>query len=612
MQNVEKIRFRMSSEVVWPVRLSSDRRAPCRSARRNSCGILFSLAISAAASEFSAASTACCWRSELRTPPVAASPSARSRRRIAARRASMPSPVNADVNNQPDSCPVKRRPNRVPRSDLFRTTTWGRPSSDRSSFVSSSATGAVASSTTTTRSASASASRERAIPRASASSAGDSPDRRSPAVSISRSGIPPTAVASSTVSRVVPGSGVTMARSRSQQPIEERALAYVGAADKRQRRAFAQPVALGVAPLQPLQRVAHLAEDRPNLLRRDDVDVVQLAGGEVHAGLQQSDERDQLLFDRGHAPRQRPAELLRGHACLLQRLCGDQVLHGLGLGQVDAAIQEGALGELSRACQSRTRRQRRAEQRLEHHGRAMGRDLDYILPGVGVRSGERRHDGLVDGCDPENRMGPECRPGPARRREWREPASSGRRGRTSWAAISQASGPESRTMPMPPRPGGVATAAMVSVYWRVLSTVLIPSGCYIAPADRQAVQAVVQANCHRFVIVERQTGKISHLWKIHTKAGSRFGPRGRLTRSNVGLILLLPVSHKGEWNGTKVAHEDPDKPPECAPYCGDAYLQASKKGYFSENISPTSTRRSCDSDAGNYRGAGPVRCFRKP
>ena len=154
-------------------------------------------------------------------------------------------------------------------------------------------------------------------------------------------------------------------------------------------------MSLRIAALQPLESFPDAGQHGPNLPWRDNVDIVQLACGEVHSGFEQSDEGDELFLHWSYAPRQGTAELLRGHARLLQRLCGDEVLHGLGLRQVDPPIQKGPLGELPGLRQPRAGRKRRTEQRLQHDGRAMRGDLDDILAGVGMRSGESGHHGLV-------------------------------------------------------------------------------------------------------------------------------------------------------------------------------------------------------------------------
>ena len=92
-------------------------------------------------------------------------------------------------------------PKRSSRSHLFLTTMRGIPNCRAKSAWSSGSRGDERSTSTSTRSARCAAASARRTPSASISSAG----ARSPAVSMSRTGIPPIEATSSTVSRVVPG-----------------------------------------------------------------------------------------------------------------------------------------------------------------------------------------------------------------------------------------------------------------------------------------------------------------------------------------------------------------------------------------------------------------------
>ncbi len=81
----------------------------------------------------------------------------------------------------------------------------------------------------------------------------------------------------------------------------------------------------------------------------------------------------------------------------------DQVGNRLGLGQVDLVVQERPLGELAglgqaQARQSGLRRLQAArQQQLQHHGPAVGLQLQHVLAGVAVRRGEEKRQPLVDG-----------------------------------------------------------------------------------------------------------------------------------------------------------------------------------------------------------------------
>ena len=99
------------------------------------------------------------------------------------------------------------------RSCLFSTAIAGRPLHLRASSRSSSDSGCAASNTASTRPASSSFFQLRRIPSASMASP-SAPTSRTPAVSNRFSRTLPSCTACSTISRVVPATGVTMARSK--------------------------------------------------------------------------------------------------------------------------------------------------------------------------------------------------------------------------------------------------------------------------------------------------------------------------------------------------------------------------------------------------------------
>ena len=76
--------------------------------------------------------------------------------------------------------------------------------------------------------------------------------------------------------------------------------------------------------------------------------------------------------------------------------------------------------------------------------------LEHVLAGIGLRTGEKQRDADVDGI---SRGIEEIR---------QRGVTCAGNSPTSVAAISGVLGPETRTMPTPPRPAGVAAATMVS------------------------------------------------------------------------------------------------------------------------------------------------------
>ena len=159
------------------------------------------------------------------------------------------------------------------------------------------------------------------------------------------------AAVSETTSRVVPGMSVTMARSCSSRRLNRLLLPTLG-----------RPTMASVSPVVHQRcRMRKLAASS-RTLRAIGVQAAQdLCGGrhadivfgEIDAGFEQRDQLEQLLLDRGDAARDRAADLLRGHARLVERGGFDQVAHGFGLRQIDAAVEKSAQGELAGLGQTR-------------------------------------------------------------------------------------------------------------------------------------------------------------------------------------------------------------------------------------------------------------------
>jgi len=75
---------------------------------------------------------------------------------------------------------------------------------------------------------------------------------------------------------------------------------------------------------------------------------------------------------------------------------GNQVGDGLGLGQVQPAFQEGALGELARPRRPRAQGQAAAQQARQQHGAAVSLQLKHVLAGVGPGPREEQQQAVVD------------------------------------------------------------------------------------------------------------------------------------------------------------------------------------------------------------------------
>src|SRR5580704_18676516 len=86
------------------------------------------------------------------------------------------------------------------------------------------------------------------------------------------------------------------------------------------------------------------ADSFKNSWVRQDRDVVF---SEIDARLEHSDQVNQPLFHWLQALGQSALELLGGDLRLVKRLGVDQIADRFGLGEIDAAMEEGAHGELS-------------------------------------------------------------------------------------------------------------------------------------------------------------------------------------------------------------------------------------------------------------------------
>ncbi|MNS96004.1 hypothetical protein D3C72_1302850 [compost metagenome] len=73
----------------------------------------------------------------------------------------------------------------------------------------------------------------------------------------------------------------------------------------------------------------------------------------------------------------------------------DQVGHGLGLGQIHAAVLEGATGELARFGRADIEGDQGATGGLDHSPAAMQMQLGAVFAGIGVGAGETQDQGLI-------------------------------------------------------------------------------------------------------------------------------------------------------------------------------------------------------------------------
>jgi hypothetical protein len=279
---------------------------------------------------------------------------------------------------------------------------------------------------------------------------------------------------SETRSRVVPGALSTMARSCSSRRLKRLLLPTLG-----------RPTMASVRPARtspPYWKLAasRLTPSRTGARRRRISPAVATPTSSSAKSMPASSRAissSRLLLERRDAARNRAARLLRGDARLVERGGFDQVADGFGLGQIDAAVEKGAQGEFAGLGQARAGFEGALHGVAQHHRRAVAGDFDHVFGGVGARGLEEGDQHLVDGGlefgHPDMPRAPRRQPEKRRMR----------------SAMERASAPERRTMPRPPRPGGVEMATMVSwsmVFAHKLGAIRRrpPSGQFRSPRRR--------------------------------------------------------------------------------------------------------------------------------
>ena len=201
------------------------------------------------------------------------------------------------------------------------------------------------------------------------------------------------------------------------------------------------------------ERRRNLVDTPRDLDLRRHVDVVF---GKVDARFKQRDQFYKGLLGGRSASAERAAHLTGGLPRLRESLRIDEVANRFGLRQIETARQKSALGKFAGLSQPRAQLHCPPKQELQHHRRTVRRNLHQIFRRVRIRRGEESHESFVN-----------ARPIRVRRVEHVGQARAG-----VFKGLMRANelerddadcGPLRRTIPMPPRPGGVEIAAIVSV-----------------------------------------------------------------------------------------------------------------------------------------------------
>ena len=214
-------------------------------------------------------------------------------------------------------------------------------------------------------------------------STGSSVSRR-PAVSDSSAAMPAMRTRSVSTSRVVPGTGVTMARSCSSSAFISDDLPTFGFPANHDARALTQqPRRPGIAA------PAQLREDRAHAVRhalRRDLLVDLLR--EIRARLDQRHQLQQLRRRLAHKARHAALQLPHRRARRRLRVRADQLHHRLRAAQVDPPVQKRPLRELARRRRLRAQLQHPPQRPRRRNLTAVTLDLRHVLPRVRPR---RRH-----------------------------------------------------------------------------------------------------------------------------------------------------------------------------------------------------------------------------
>ena len=229
----------------------------------------------------------------------------------------------------------------------------------------------------------------RSIPRRSTSSAVS----RRPAVSTTFSGTPSIWIACRTESRVVPGTGVTIASSSPASRLSRLDLPTFGwpasttCRPERSRLPCCARASVSVErAAQPLEPAAGVGA----------VQRIDLLLGEVERSLGERAQLDQLIDERadraGELAAQAAHRAPRGG--LGRRV--DHVGDRFGLREVELVVEKGAARELAGLREPRAELERAAQQHREDERAAVALELEHVLAGVGMRRGEVERDAVVD------------------------------------------------------------------------------------------------------------------------------------------------------------------------------------------------------------------------
>ncbi len=118
--------------------------------------------------------------------------------------------------------------------------------------------------------------------------------------------------------------------------------------------------------------------------------------GKIDRRLDMHAQGDQRVLQRIHLAREHAFHRTQRGACTGLRTRGDEIGHGFGLGEIELAVEEGALGEFAWARQARPECAYPSQQGIEQDRTAMALQFQHVLAGVGGRGGEVQQQPAID------------------------------------------------------------------------------------------------------------------------------------------------------------------------------------------------------------------------
>ncbi|MCY1434585.1 hypothetical protein D9M71_506490 [compost metagenome] len=177
------------------------------------------------------------------------------------------------------------------------------------------------------------------------------------------------------------------------QGIEQAGFARVRPAGDHHGHAVAQQRALSGFAQHAGEFIAYLVELAEDVAIGEEVDLLL---GEIDGRLDVDAQLDELLRQPMDAPGELALQRAHGVARGLGGTGLDQVGDGLGLGQVELVVEEGAFAEFAGARLAGAELQAALQEHVHHHRAAVALQLQHVLAGEGVRAGEVQQQSLVD------------------------------------------------------------------------------------------------------------------------------------------------------------------------------------------------------------------------